>query len=873
MIEDQNRFGRSRSWAISWPFLSVFGEDDRYRRFAPIMFSSTYSVLLLFLTFLAGMLLRKRPELASERARRRRKQDFLHRNIGQYNAAVLDKRRSRELPQLLPPDYTKVHPSKQNLVYLDYAGAALPVRSQLDHLVRDTEILANPHSVGPAAARTQAILQQVRHTILQHFHAEPQRIVTTTSTSCNGTHPGYDIFFTSGTTEALRIVAERFPWSLCPHCQQKSRFLYSQQSHTSVLGMRELALASGVADFFCLSLPSSSSGSLSSQVSAQVQQCNDCQANHLVALPLECNFTGANLATEWNELQSNKSSNVYTLLDIAKAAATGPVDLCALNPDFACLSFYKLFGAPTGLGCLLVKRTTLPILVQNRSYFGGGAVDVVLAQQDFVVRRSSLTPGGTLHFRGIAALRYGFAELDRVGGMLAIQQHTHCLGAECIRRLRALVHANGRRAVEIYHNSGTSSGTSKDRRSTVSFSVIRADGTYVGYHEVTQLAAMHVPPIQMRAGCMCNPGACQEALGLENEDILRHYRDFGHVCSDAVDIVGGRPTGAVRVSFGKDSLWEDVDVFVTFLEKMFVLQEGCLNKSKTYLQGENDSISARLTQMYIYPIKSCGAQRIQTWPVDANTGKFLYDREFALVDSDGRALRLQSYPKMNLIKPEISIGDMLLYIRVPEKITLVVHMDEPTPDTTETIRVCGEFCRGAIVGGERASAYLSSYIGVKCWLARHIKHGSRKEQPCRIQNIGFANDKPMLLVSQHAVDLLNKVMKQQGEHPVHALHFRPNLVVQCDESDPRNIEDHWTTLRQKTPGSLQWRVAGPCARCSMVDFHPDNGHKGKTLKGLSQYRRENGQISFGIFLQIAFPTNNQETIVWLGEGEYLSCTS
>jgi molybdenum cofactor sulfurtransferase len=159
------------------------------------------------------------------------------------------------------------------------------------------------------------------------------------------------------------------------------------------------------------------------------------------------------------------------MIDLAKAASTGPVNLKELDPDFACLSFYKMFGEPTGLGCLFVKRSSVDALMlendhgtdnQNdsnserlRHYFGGGSVDVILPRADFGVRRSEPTllaslKNGTVHFRGIAALRHGFDELDRLGGMVAIKQHTTTLAAELVRRMRALEHENGRPAVAIY---------------------------------------------------------------------------------------------------------------------------------------------------------------------------------------------------------------------------------------------------------------------------------------------------------------------------------------------------------------------------------------------------------------------------------------
>ncbi len=54
------------------------------------------------------------------------------------------------------------------------------------------------------------------------------------------------------------------------------------------------------------------------------------------------------------------------MLDVAKAAANGPVHLPSLGADLACLSFYKLFGEPTGLGALVGTRRALGLLLAQR---------------------------------------------------------------------------------------------------------------------------------------------------------------------------------------------------------------------------------------------------------------------------------------------------------------------------------------------------------------------------------------------------------------------------------------------------------------------------------------------------------------------------
>ena len=86
------------------------------------------------------------------------------------------------------------------------------------------------------------------------------------------------------------------------------------------------------------------------------------------------NFNGRKYPLSWiKELQSASESN-FVLLDAASYVSTNNLDLSRVKPDFVVMSFYKMFGYPTGLGALLVRNTSSGILEKN--YFGGGTVDV-----------------------------------------------------------------------------------------------------------------------------------------------------------------------------------------------------------------------------------------------------------------------------------------------------------------------------------------------------------------------------------------------------------------------------------------------------------------------------------------------------------------
>jgi len=68
---------------------------------------------------------------------------------------------------------------------------------------------------------------------------------------------------------------------------------------------------------------------------------------------------------------------------------------------------------------------------QSKKYFGGGSVNVVLPSSDIMVPRSNSIldslAHGTCHYHGIASLRYGFEELERVDRMEIFPHIPHVL--------------------------------------------------------------------------------------------------------------------------------------------------------------------------------------------------------------------------------------------------------------------------------------------------------------------------------------------------------------------------------------------------------------------------------------------------------------
>ena len=692
--------------------------------------------------------------------------------------------------------------------------------------------------------------------------------------------------------------------------------------------------------------------------------CKTIWVHHLLVLPQECNFSGDRF--DWsNTVAAARNSTFCTylncskattggsqhqplrvchkwniLLDVAKAAATSPVDIPNMcSPDYAVASFYKMFGYPTGLGILIMKKepkraerimdgtskeesmminsSEAPSIQEEnfhsprrRHYFGGGSVDVILPHKDFVITRNSqqlvdndngehvslgVMVHGTEHFRGILQLTPGFKELASLGGMEAICSHATCLAEELVCRLKKLVHDNGSSVVQIYGRWDDIAGKNTPGTGvllpgpTVTFNIQDRDGSIIGYDEVSRLSSLNNPPIQLRTGCFCNPGACQEALALSESDVLEHYQS-GHVCGDRRGVINGKPTGAIRASFGKDSVWEDMNALVSFIQRIFVSRGGALSLSSARIDNARNENTAVIDNLFVFPIKSCAAMKVNRWPIHRQTGRFLFDREFALVDSSGLAMRLHSYPQMSQIHSSIDLDTNILIVSAPHCDDLVLSLDVSEGDETiapEDVQVCGVLCKGTIWGGRKASSWFSSILGVRCWLARHHVDEKKTSRSGNKRNDGLAysNEASLLLVSQNSISVLNSVITSQGwGKQVVARHFRPNIVVSsssgareeetdCEGKVISNPEDFWQKICIKSDGTkdLELVAVGKCARCQMVDVDPDSGMKGKTLRALAEYRRERGKMLFGTFFTAN--TNESSEVFWAEEGAEVRASS
>jgi len=440
---------------------------------------------------------------------------------------ALDDRRASDFPLL----------DALGHVYLDYTAGNLVPHPLVDRhmaLLRD-HLLGNPHSTNPASALATTYVEQTRLSVLDFFNADPDE---------------YLVIFTANATQALKLVGEAYPFDA------SGEYLLTFDNHNSVNGIREFARAKGcLTTYVPIVLPDMrvNDAELLSHLERGARG-----GYRLFAYPAQSNFSGVQHPLDWITLAQERGWDV--LLDAAAFTPTNRLDLARWRPDFVSQSFYKMFGYPTGVGCLVARRSALAKL--HRPWFAGGTITVASVQGDrfYLAEGASGFEDGTPNYLALPAVEFGLQYLSEIG-IDTIHARVRCLTGWLIERLGALRHTGGAPVARIYGPR-----TDSRRGGTVTFNFYDAEGRAIDHRDVEERA--NAANISLRTGCFCNPGGGEIALGITGTELSSCFHQPEHETHLTIEdfrlCIDGKSTGAVRVSLGLVSNVADVDAFIAF---------------------------------------------------------------------------------------------------------------------------------------------------------------------------------------------------------------------------------------------------------------------------------------------------------------------
>ena len=467
--------------------------------------------------------------------------DFERRYPAYARTAVLDDMRAR--------DYARLDATGH--IYLDYTGGGLYAESQL---ARHRDLLAgavfgNPHSANLPSREATARVEATRAQILEYFRASPEE---------------YEVIFTPNATGALRLVGESFPFG------PGSRFLLTFDNHNSVNGIRRFARAKG-AQVSYVPLTAADLRVSEEALTRHLQTATPARRRRfprrsgaatrdLFAFPAQSNFSGVQHPLTW--IARAQAAGYDVLLDAAAFAPANRLDLSRWHPDYVSLSFYKIFGYPTGIGALLVRRPALARL--RRPWYAGGTITFSSVRAEAAPGEGFyLTPGpagfedGTVDYLSIPAVGIGLDHISSIG-IETIHTRVMCLTGWLLDALGALRHGNGAPVVRIYGPAGT------DRRgATIAMNFFDPSGVLIDSVRVERRA--NKAGISLRSGCHCNPGVREIALGFSTQQMAAAFKDKDRLrYKEFLHVIDGKTTGAARASIGLATTFADVYRFWEF---------------------------------------------------------------------------------------------------------------------------------------------------------------------------------------------------------------------------------------------------------------------------------------------------------------------
>lgn len=445
--------------------------------------------------------------------------------------AILDELREKEYGRL----------DRIGQVYLDYTGGGLYAESQVrQHMeLLIANVYGNPHSNNPTSLASTELVNRARAAVYEFFNASPDE---------------YAVIFTSNASGALKLVGESYPFAPGDH------YLITYDNHNSVNGIREFARSRGACvTYLPVQMPEMR---LDPDQLTEYLDMRQPGRNNLFAYPTQSNFSGVQHSLEWIEIARQKGWDV--LLDSAAFAPTNRLDLGRYKPDFVPLSFYKMFGYPTGIGALIARRPALKKL--RRPWFAGGTITIASVQGEgwhYLIEGEAGFEDGTVNYLMLPGVEIGLRWLTSIG-LDTIHTRVTSLTGWLLEQMQSLRHSNGAPVIHIFGPLNL-----VDRGATISFNILDPNGIPVDFRHTERLA--YAAGISLRTGCFCNPGAGEVAHDIPRELMAGCFKSDAPVSYaelyERLQKDGGKTASTIRVSLGVASNFADVYRFMHFAEQ------------------------------------------------------------------------------------------------------------------------------------------------------------------------------------------------------------------------------------------------------------------------------------------------------------------
>ena len=261
---------------------------------------------------------------------------------------------------------------------------------------------------------------------------------------------------------------------------------------------------------------------------------------------------------------------------------------------------------------------------------------------------------------------------------------------------------------------------------------------------------------------------------------------------------------------------------------------------KNSIDKQESKISIK--RLYTYPIKSCGALKLNKMSFNAGLPK--NDRLFTFaLEKSGRILDAKTNPKVAQISVNLDIETDIFSVRIPNDSnwyplnSATDKLDKDLEKVSEkdvncNTRVC---LRKVQMENVQSSAIpvISKFLSEEVKILKIINS---------VDGLNLQMKSPLLAICTASLEWLNDRLTDPTSLEKLELRFRPNIVIQT--SMPFE-EESWKKIKIR---NAIFEVEGNCTRCGAVCIDPETGTRQKEpLETITKCRSE---TTFGIYIKL-----------------------
>ena len=212
-------------------------------------------------------------------------------------------------------------------------------------------------------------------------------------------------------------------------------------------------------------------------------------------------------------------------------------------------------------------------------------------------------------------------------------------------------------------------------------------------------------------------------------------------------------------------------------------------------------MAVRVEALVVYPVKAMAGVSLAR--AEALAEGLAGDRQWLVIDPNGRAVTQRECPPLALLQPELTPDGLILHAGDASRCPVTATASE------QPVTLFGQTAWG-LAADSGANGWLSAQLGREVALVKIARPRPCDPERFGAHSTGFADAAPYLVASTASLAALPEPLQDRRR-------YRANLWV---SGLPAFAEQ---TVRQLRVGDLTFDLVDPCQRCAVVLVDPDLG--------------------------------------------------